>query len=377
MKNLGLYLHVPFCVQKCHYCDFLSAPAAKETIAAYGRTMIKEIKQTALQYDEYLVDTIFFGGGTPSLMPAELLTDIMHTITASFHVSDEVEVTLECNPGTVTKENLKKIRECGINRLSFGLQSTDDGDLKRLGRIHTYDMFLQSYQAAREVGFENINIDLMTSLPGQNAESFRKCLEQVVSLGPEHISVYSLIVEEGTLFYRWYEEEEGRGKLPLPQEEEDRKIYHETLEYLQKHGYDRYEISNYARSKRESRHNIKYWNRSEYLGLGLGAASMVGNVRWHETDDLKEYLSGDFLQYEKETLSVYECMSEFMFLGLRMMKGVSRKVFYQMFGKKLDDVYGDIIEKHKQNGLLNERDDFIFLTEKGIDISNYVMSDFV
>lgn len=377
MKTLGLYLHVPFCVQKCHYCDFLSAPAGEETIAAYGRTMIKEIKQTATQYDEYLVDTIFWGGGTPSLMPAELLTDIMHTISSSFHITDEAEVTLECNPGTVTKENLKKIRACGINRLSFGLQSTDDEDLKRLGRIHTYDMFLQSYQAAREVGFENINIDLMTSLPGQNAERFRKCLEQVVALQPEHISVYSLIIEEGTLFYRWYEEEGGRGKLSLPQEDEDRRIYHETLQYLQRHGYDRYEISNYAKCGRESRHNIKYWNRSEYLGLGLGSSSMVGNVRWHETNDLEEYLSGNFLKYEKEQLSEKDCMSEFMFLGLRMMKGVSRKAFYQAFQKNLDVVYGDIILKHKKNGLLAEKDGNILLTEKGIDISNYVMSDFI
>lgn len=377
MKTLGLYLHVPFCVQKCHYCDFLSAPATNETKEAYGRKLVEQILSKEHDYNEYLVDTIFFGGGTPSIMPVNLLTDIMTAIRETFRLAQEAEITMECNPGTVDEKYLESLKKIGINRLSFGLQSVNDDDLKRLGRIHTFDSFLQSYNAAREAGFQNINIDLMTSLPGQNADSFKRCLEKVITLEPEHLSVYSLIIEEGTAFYRWYEEEEGKNMIPLPDEEEDRRIYHDTLEVLHKSGYDRYEISNYAKQGYESKHNIKYWNRSEYLGLGLGASSMIRNTRWHETTDLKEYLQGHFVKEDYEELSTEDCMSEFVFLGLRMMQGISRIAFTNMFHKDIDDVYGDVIRKHKEQGLLAEQDGYIFLTEKGIDISNYVMSDFV
>lgn len=377
MKTLGLYLHVPFCVQKCNYCDFLSAPATDEVIRQYADRLIEEITHAGENYKDYQVDTIFFGGGTPSIVPIDKMEGIMDAVRKAFQIADTAEITMECNPGTVDIKSLMAYRKMGINRISFGLQSSDDKDLKRLGRIHTFPMFLQSFEEAREAGFFNINIDLMTALPGQNWECFVSVLENVIKLEPEHISVYSLIVEEGTPFYRWYEEEQRKDLPPLPDEEEDRKIYHETLRFLRKYGYDRYEISNYAKKGYECKHNMKYWERSDYLGLGLGASSMINNERWHQTSDRNKYMREDFCREDLEKLTLEECMSEYMFLGLRMMKGVSKEVFLQNFGKDMETVYGDILHKHIQNRLLIEEKGWVRLTEKGIDVSNYVMSDFI
>lgn len=377
MRTLGLYVHVPFCVRKCNYCDFLSMPASEENRQKYIQRLVKEIAQQKSQYMDYHVDSIFFGGGTPSILSTSNFTDIMMALRDSFAIDDQAEISIECNPGTVDYEKLKCYKDLGVNRLSFGLQSTDDEELKILGRIHSYEEFLESFNSARKAGFDNINVDLMTSLPGQTYESFEINMERICKLSPEHLSIYSLIIEEGTMFYKWFEEEKGVSYPVLPDEDEDRKIYHLTKEYLQKYGYERYEISNYAKKNRECKHNIKYWNRSNYLGFGLGAASMVENRRWQNTSSMKEYLEEKEWILDIEVLTKEDCMSEFMFLGLRMIKGVSEKEFRQLFGISMRQQFGKYIDKWIKNGLLCQQGDYIKLTEQGIDVSNMVMSDFV
>ena len=263
MKRLGLYIHIPFCVKKCNYCDFLSAPANKQVQMAYMETLQKEIEEKATEYKEYCVDTIFVGGGTPSSVPYESIVSLMETVKEHFVLLEDCEVTMECNPGTVTKEALLAYAAAGINRLSIGLQTTDDNLLKELGRIHTYEQFLETYEWAREAGFSNINVDIMSGLPNQTLEQYEETLCKILELSVEHISSYSLIVEEGTPFYKLYEED----KLSLPSEETERQMYYRTGEILKEAGFNRYEISNYAKEGYECRHNVRYWVRENYLGL--------------------------------------------------------------------------------------------------------------
>jgi len=407
-QQLGIYIHIPFCVKKCNYCDFLSAPANDEIINDYINSLLTEIKSTAGRTDEYIVKTVFIGGGTPSVLEGAAIIKIMEQLGRVFKIDyEKLEASIEVNPGTVTHNKLKDYLRAGINRLSFGLQSANDNELKLLGRVHSFGQFLDNYDAARSLGYENINIDLMSALPNQSLASWEDSLKKVVLLEPEHISAYSLIIEEGTPFYQLYNENGPAFKL-LPDEETERSMYHLTRSFLANHGYQRYEISNFAKPGYECRHNSFYWTGVEYLGFGLGASSLIKDVRFNNTEILKEYIN-KCSEYEKgknfgykrgacsgtdkaqsglladpiglrkniSPLSLKDKMEEFAFLGLRMQKGISRKEFLKRFGTKIETLYGDVIDKHIKNGLLAADGDRIYLTEYGIDVSNYVLADFI
>ena len=381
-KSLELYVHIPFCVRKCEYCDFLSAPAGADTQQEYVRNLLLEIEQKGVRCTDYEVTTIFFGGGTPSILKAGWIADILDAIHRNFKVRKDAEITIECNPGTLTFEKLSIYKSAGINRISVGLQSASDAELRELGRIHTYEDFLRSYDLIRKKGFSNVNIDLMAALPGQTLKSYEQTLRRVLTLKPEHISAYSLIIEEGTPFYEKYEADEllrERGEKPqmLPSEETERLMYERTKKLLLAHGYERYEISNYARRGYACRHNIGYWRRENYLGFGLGSASLLENERFHNTTDLTDYLGGDYLAYEQEKLDKKSQMEEFMFLGLRMTEGISTECFRQTFGLTVELVYGPVLEQQIADQLLRKEDGRIFLTERGLDVSNYVMAQFL
>lgn len=376
-KDLGLYIHIPFCVKKCAYCDFLSWKGSDEEREAYVQALEKEISSYSEFAKDYRVSTVFFGGGTPSVLEGEQTERILKKIRDTFRVEKDAEITLEMNPGTAQKEKLLLYRELGINRLSIGLQSVKNENLKLLGRIHTYGDFLDSYRMAREAGFDNISADLISSLPGQTLEEWKEELEILQETPLEHISVYQLIIEKGTEFYEKYGEHEEL----LPDEETSREIYLWTGKYLKEHGFEQYEISNYARPSRKSRHNLRYWERKDYLGLGLGAASMVHNIRMSNTRDWEKYIEGSQnpkrLREEVEFLEEPRQMEEFMFLGLRKTEGVSRKEFRRTFGRDLDMVYEKALQKHLENGMLEASKDRIRLSQAGILVSNQVLSDFI
>ena len=381
MKELELYLHIPFCVKKCNYCDFLSAPAGEETRAAYVDALLEEIRGFD-EPEDYEVVTVFFGGGTPSILPGQAIFRIMEALREKFSFRKGAEITLEANPGTVDKEKLSFYKKAGINRLSFGLQSADAEELKKLGRIHTWEKFLESFQLAREAGFSNINVDLMSALPGQTKESWEKTLRQVLALQPEHISAYSLIIEEGTPFYQLYEKDVERrdaGEEPelIPSEEEERAMYEATGRILKEQGYLHYEISNYAKPGRECCHNLGYWQRRDYLGFGLGASTLLNPVRYKNTEDLEAYLGGDFSKKEFLVLTKDNQIEETMFLGLRVLEGVSKEQFREHFSCELNVVYRKELEKLEKEGLLEEEGDFVRLTSRGIDLSNPVLAEFL
>lgn len=381
MKELELYLHIPFCVKKCNYCDFLSAPAGEETRAAYVDALLEEIRGFD-EPEDYEVVTVFFGGGTPSILPGQAIFRIMEALREKFSFRKGAEITLEANPGTVDKEKLSFYKKAGINRLSFGLQSADAEELKKLGRIHTWEKFLESFQLAREAGFSNINVDLMSALPGQTKESWEKTLRQVLALQPEHISAYSLIIEEGTPFYQLYEKDVERrdaGEEPelIPSEEEERAMYEATGRILKEQGYLHYEISNYAKPGRECCHNLGYWQRRDYLGFGLGASTLLNPVRYKNTEDLEAYLGGDFSKKEFFVLTKDNQIEETMFLGLRVLEGVSKEQFREQFSCELNVVYRKELEKLEKEGLLEEEGDFVRLTSRGIDLSNPVLAEFL
>lgn len=386
MKEMELYIHIPFCIKKCAYCDFLSAPAGEEERQRYVETMIKEIQGYRKKYQEYCVTTIFVGGGTPSVLSGEQIKEVFNALRASFVIDTQAEITIEVNPGTVTEEKAEAWMQAGVNRISIGLQSVNDEELQMLGRMHTYKDFLNTYHLLRDKGFNNLNIDLISAIPGQTLESWKKTLITVAELEPEHISAYSLIVEEGTPFYTIYGEGGADGNLesmvqPLPDEETERFIYEETEMILQKYGYDRYEISNYAKPGYACRHNEGYWRRVNYLGVGLGASSLIENQRFRNFSTYDAYMGAiqnqKLFHEEVESLSVTDEMEEFMFLGLRMMSGISREEFQKKFGKKIETVYEKQIQQLKKNGLIEFVENRIRLTKRGIDISNYVFEQFL
>ena len=450
---MELYIHIPFCIRKCAYCDFLSGPADKEVQGRYMQALLWEVSLAGKMHRERMrkhgeehnieeVDTVFIGGGTPSVVDAVWILRLMEQVRTSFCLAEDAEITMEANPGTLTAEKLAQYRQAGINRLSLGLQSTDDGELRRLGRIHTYGEFLENYRLAREAGFTNINIDLMSALPGQTVESYERTLRRVIALGPEHISAYSLIIEEGTPFWQRYgddaeeredetaeaddgenddaenddAEHDGGERKPtekmdvwqLPTEDQDRQMYHLTKSVLAEAGYDRYEISNYARPGYACHHNVGYWTRVPYLGLGLGAASYYGGQRFTNTREREEYLSlleqedekrrealpGDgkslstaqphgetqrlvALRREVETLTRQDAMEEFMFLGLRLTSGVSASAFETIFGRPMEEVYGPVLQKMQRQGLMERAGQRWHLTDLGLDVSNYVLAEFL
>ncbi len=387
MRELELYLHIPFCVRKCAYCDFLSAPAGRDVQQTYVGALQREIRAFAGRAaQEYFVTTVFFGGGTPSVLLASEIAALMDVMREGFVFASDAEVTIECNPGTADREKLRVYRDAGINRLSLGLQSADDKELAMLGRIHTWADFLRTYEDARAAGFDNINVDLMSALPGQTVSSWERTLRKVLALSPEHISAYSLIIEEGTPFYeRYHEDDEIRrdGGVPhfLPSEDAERRMYEMTEELLGEAGLCRYEISNYARQDRECRHNIGYWRGTEYMGFGLGASSLVdcssGYARFRNPDDLTAYLRGDFSGREMQMLTVQDRMEEFMFLGLRLTDGISEAEFARRFGCPIDKIYGKVLEEQQGLGLLARHGGRVFLTPRGIDLSNLVMAEFL
>lgn len=402
-KELELYIHIPFCVKKCDYCDFLSFSADEATQRSYVLALQKEIAFYGKKFGDRTITTIFLGGGTPSWLREEYLQSLMETIYASFSVHPDAEITIECNPGTITEHKFEIYTKIGINRLSIGLQSAHNDELKILGRIHTYEQFLKTYDMARKHGFYNINIDLMSSLPGQTPEIFCDSLYQVLKLKPEHISAYSLIIEKGTPFYDLYKfdvvkQEAGMQTESLPTEEEEYQTTKLTQQILKEAGYHWYEISNFAKPGYECRHNIGYWTRADYLGMGLGAASLIDNVRYSNTRDIYTYLrecenlhecyvSSDGGQQNQvfsvnlhasaEPVSRNGQIEEFMFLGLRMRDGIYRDDFAKAFGTSIEAVYGNVINRLQQDGLLLKREGRIYLTDKGMDLNNYVVSQFM
>ena len=378
MKNrkenspMEIYIHIPFCIRKCDYCDFLSGPSGPEEQADYVQALLREI-QAVEEGEGRSVSSIFIGGGTPSVLDERLLGDILREIRNRFKMEEDAEITIEVNPGTANIGKLQAYKEMGINRLSIGLQSPEDRELKILGRIHNYGQFLETYQEARTVGFDNINIDLMSAIPDQTYEGWVKNLRTVAELEPEHISAYSLIVEEGTPF--------AARKLNLPDEDTEYNMYEATAQILKEYGFEQYEISNYARKGRECRHNVGYWTRQDYLGFGLGASSLYGKERFANTADMKKYLENsknpEKIREKEPSLTREDEMAEFMFLGLRMTKGISKADFQRCFGCTIESVYGEVLEKYESMELLVEKDGRIFLSREGIHVSNSIMAEFL
>ena len=377
MKKLALYIHVPFCVQKCLYCDFLSMPASQAVQQQYVSVLLQELsywqQKTA---DAYRLETVFLGGGTPTVLQPALLYQIGEAVR-QFSMADSVEYTIEANPGTLTAEQVSVMRQMGVNRVSLGLQSAQPGELQALGRIHTYEDFIHSYDLLRKSGFSNINVDLMADIPEQTMDSYADTLDRILQLSPEHISAYSLIVEEGTPYYEMQEQ----GKLQIPPEETDRQMYAWTKERLADGGYERYEISNYARVGYVCRHNLVYWQMEEYLGVGLGAASYVGGNRFSNERDLSSYLSqaADAHITASHLVTPKEEKEEYVFLGLRKTQGIHLKQYRNRFGADFRTTYRKILPRLLEQGLLaeSENHDRIYLTEYGMDVSNVVLAEFL
>lgn len=394
-KPLSIYIHIPFCRHKCIYCDFLSfANETNTRQIQYVNALMSEIRLYKPYADRYSVKTIYIGGGTPSILDEALIGNILNTIFHIFKVDRFPEITIEVNPGTIKYTNLLSYKEYGINRLSIGLQSADNEMLRMMGRIHDFDDFISGFEAARRAGFENISVDVMSGLPGQDIHTLVDTLTKVTELGPEHISVYSLQVEEGTKL----SERQDLINM-IPDENTDRTMYAMTKKVLKAAGYNRYEISNYSKPKYESRHNIVYWTGGQYIGFGIGAASYFKGERFSNIknmdnyieicEDIREELTKDtdrvrlydsaanILRENVETLYIESRIEEFMYLGLRMTGGVSRKEFNERFNRDIYDIYGEVINKYCGQGYMISEGDNIRLTDKGIDISNYILADFI
>lgn len=379
---MELYIHIPFCVKKCAYCDFLSAPADRDTIVLYMKRLQEQLRKQAADWQGRVTDTVFIGGGTPTILQPEQLAELLDTVQTTFTLADDAEITVEANPGTVSAAKARVLVDGGVNRVSLGLQSAHENELRMLGRIHTYRDFLRSYELLREAGICNLNVDLMSALPQQTAASYEKTLHQVLTLHPEHISAYSLMIEEGTPFYEQYRADEmlrDAGKQPrlLPDEESERAMYELTGALLAEYGYERYEISNYAKAGFACRHNIGYWTGAEYLGAGLGAASYMEETRFRNTESLTDYLNGDFAVYECSHLTKDERMAEFFYLGLRMTQGVEKAEFVRRFGLRAGQVYGDVLKDLLAQQLLEDTGSAYRLTPFGRDVSNQVLYRFL
>lgn len=382
-QELGIYIHIPFCAKKCYYCDFVSYPNMKEKQKEYVEALKNEIKSYDLQ--NYNVTTIYIGGGTPSYIESKYIVEILENLKSKLKTNEtkfeNMEITIEVNPGTVTKEKLLDYKKAGINRLSIGLQSANDRLLEQIGRIHKYQDFLQTYNLARNVGFENINVDLMLGLPNQSIEDLKESIENVIDLQPEHISIYSLIVEEGTKLYKQIE----TGELQLPEEELERDMYWYTKSKLELAGYKHYEISNYAKPKRESKHNSNCWEQKQYIGIGAAAHSYLDNVRYCNVSNLEEYISNmsnleaDFEDkyIVNERQSLEDRKNEFMLLGLRKIDGVSISKFKEKYVENPIFKYRDSLEKLVNDGLVQIDGDVIRLTNRGLDLANIVWEEFI
>lgn len=404
---MELYIHIPFCVKKCDYCDFLSFPNCDGTERKkYISALIRELEMISGLPSFRKIKSCFIGGGTPSIIEEEIFEPLLKCIQDNFTFEEEFEYTIEANPGTLTERKLLLYREYGINRLSIGLQSDRDESLKRLGRIHNRSDFVKGYETAVKCGFENINIDLMSAIPGQTVSEWKTTLENICRLGPGHISAYSLIIEEGTPLYEKYCSDPD--SLCLPNEDDEREMYHITPDIMKKYGYHRYEISNYSREGAECRHNLGYWTGETYYGAGLGASSYINvndykallsgvrkkdeeessnisgrMVRFKNTSSLNEYLEyygekNKFSGYtDVEILDTEDMMSEYCILGLRTCRGISVKEFEEKFGEDFNLHFGPVIKKYSEMKLLEKNGDRIYFTEKGFDVSNAVLCDFM
>jgi len=373
MGVMSLYIHIPFCKQKCLYCDFPSYSGKEQFMDEYIDALNKEILRKAHQYT---VNSIFIGGGTPSYLNNSSLEKLLATLN-KLNLKENIEFTVECNPGTLDKENLSIMKKYNVNRISMGLQSTKNSVLKEIGRIHSYEEFRNNYFLARECGFDNINVDLMFGLPNQTFEDWKKSLEEVATLESAHISAYSLIIEEGTHFYDLYKND----KLKLPDEDKERLMYLATKEILNKYGYHQYEISNFAKTGKECFHNKVYWKCDEYLGLGVSASSFIDKKRIKNIDDIQDYIDkikkNEDVTEEIHINDINDNMEEFIFMGLRMIEGIEINEFKERFNKDIYEVYSDIIDKNIKKELLICSSGRLFLSPKGMEISNYVMSDFI
>ena len=373
MKEISLYIHIPFCKQKCLYCDFPSYSGKEMLMNEYIDALNKEILHKA---EKYIINSIFIGGGTPSYLNDSNLQSLLETLN-KLNLKQNLEFTVECNPGTLSKSNLDTMRKYNVNRISMGLQSTKNSILKEIGRIHSFEEFKNNYFIAREIGFDNINVDLMFGLPNQTIEDWKESLEEIAKLEPDHISAYSLIIEEGTHFYKLYEKE----KLNLPDEDIERLMYLYTKDILSKYEYHQYEISNFAKIGKECFHNKVYWKCNEYLGLGVSSSSFIDEKRIKNIDDIEQYIENinkdESVIEEIHENNINDQMEEFIFMGLRMIDGIKINEFKKRFNKDIYEVYGDIIEKNIKKELLICNSDKLFLSSRGMEISNYVMSDFI
>lgn len=377
MRTMGLYVHIPFCKRKCLYCDFPSYGNMEEKYEGYVSALEMEIEKRGSACKGWDVSSIFFGGGTPTVLSKEMLQRLMMKIKNNFSILEGAEITIESNPGTIDKEKAEALKQMGFNRLSMGVQAWQNRLLTTLGRIHSIEEFQNNFMIARGAGFQNINVDLMFALPSQTFEDWNETLKKITEMNPEHISAYSLIIEEGTPFYDKFE----KGELQEIGEELDRKMYHYAVSFLAENGYEQYEISNFAKKGRDSRHNQIYWETQPYLGLGLGAHSFFGGSRFHNTYDMDKYILAHgeitIIEEDREAETKKDEMEEVMFLGLRMTKGVSFDEFYGRFGIDMRQVYAESIATSIQSGLLKETVSGIALTARGIDLSNQVFTEFL
>lgn len=395
-QELEIYIHIPFCVKKCNYCDFLSFPCSSEVHDVYVKKLMEELIYRSVWCREYSVSSVFIGGGTPSSIHERYIADILETLNKYYYTRPDMEITIECNPASVMRHKFSTYKKAGVNRLSIGLQSADNAELKMLGRIHSFEEFLKAYQSARMEGFDNINVDLIDCIPMQSLKTWKKTLRNVLMLKPEHVSVYNLIVEEGTPFY----EMQQKGLLLMPSEEEQSAIDLFTKECMDKYGYKRYEFSNYSRPGRECRHNKGYWTGVPYIGFGIGAASSFAGVRWNNIRDIQKYLAlnlkntdgpdPDFksvaepvdeadsvLRTDIQKLSRTDRMEEYMYLGMRLTEGVSAEDFRREFGAGIEEIFGEPLKKHAASGLIIKDGERYRLSDRGIDLSNIVLSDFL
>ena len=376
MEKISLYIHIPFCAQKCLYCDFPSFARKDHLRKAYIEALNKEIISLREKYNNLEINTIFIGGGTPSVLEADELECLLKEV-AKLNMAKDIEYSMECNPGNLTEEKLEVMKKYGVNRISMGLQAKQDNLLKGLGRIHNYKTFKENFLLAKKVGFNNINVDLMFGLPNQRLNEWEETLREIISLEPAHISAYSLIIEEGTAFYNLYEND----KLKLPTEEEERKMYHLAKKILEENGFNQYEISNYAKEGKECRHNLAYWNMDNWIGVGSASASYMDGKRIKNISSVEEYINsinekGEAIE-EIINNSKNDNMEEFMFMGLRKINGIDENEFKNRFSMNINNVYGEIINKYIDEGLLIRESGRIFLSEKGIEISNIIMADFL
>ncbi|EOU2018934.1 oxygen-independent coproporphyrinogen III oxidase [Clostridium perfringens] len=376
MDKISLYIHIPFCAQKCLYCDFPSFARKDHLRKAYIEALNKEIISLREKHNNLEINTIFIGGGTPSVLEADELECLLKEV-AKLNMAKDIEYSMECNPGNLTEEKLEVMKKYGVNRISMGLQAKQDNLLKGLGRIHNYKTFKENFLLAKKVGFNNINVDLMFGLPNQRLNEWEETLREIISLEPAHISAYSLIIEEGTAFYNLYEND----KLKLPTEEEERKMYHLAKKILEENGFNQYEISNYAKERKECRHNLAYWNMDNWIGVGSAAASYINGKRIKNISSVEEYINS--INEKREAVeeiinnSKNDNMEEFMFMGLRKINGIDENEFKKRFSMNINDVYGEILNKYIDEGLLIRESGRIFLSEKGIEISNVIMADFL